>query len=102
MATRSFLVSEQVEEGFQRLDLKAEFPENVVEVRRDFSAWLETQLRLRLRSLGDFNALDPVLLGSWARHELCPKSDIDLLFVGEEGRVKDYVANAYSDGLKLR
>ncbi len=44
----------------------------------------------------------PILLGSWSRHELTPKSDIDLLFVGPEDQVKNFVHKAFADGLKLR
>lgn len=44
----------------------------------------------------------PVLLGSWAREELCPKSDLDLGFLGEEAEVKKFVSFVQSQGLKVR
>lgn len=56
----------------------------------------------RLSAIGDFQSLKPVVLGSWARHELCPKSDIDLLFLGPQLAVKEFVGAAFKQGLKLR
>ncbi|MGZ6480075.1 MAG: [protein-PII] uridylyltransferase family protein, partial [Bdellovibrionales bacterium] len=104
MATRSFLLDSQIEEGIQRLlgDGVNPFPDNARVLRQSFSLWLEERLLARLQSFGDFGALKPVLLGSWARHELSPKSDIDLLFAGEESQVKEFIAKAFRDGLKLR
>lgn len=80
----------------------ARFPVVVAENRLKFSLWLEKKLEERLGAIGDFLALEPVKLGSWARHELCPKSDIDLLFLGPEEKVKEFVGTAFRQGLKLR
>ena len=102
MAARSFLLSEHVQEAVGRLTEGAPFPENVQKVRHSFSVWLEEKLLERLNSLGEFSSLKPILLGSWSRHELSPKSDIDILFVGEETKVKDFVGKAFKAGLKLR
>ncbi len=104
MATRSFLLDPQISEGLALLTGQGDpvFPEQAAELRRPFSLWLEDRLLERLKSFGDFAALDPILLGSWSRHELCPKSDIDLLFVGPETEVKEFNAKAFRDGLKLR
>src|SRR5665213_1373667 len=104
MATRSFLLDSQIESGFQCLlgDGSKLFPEHARELRQEFSKWLEERLVERLQSFGDFASLKPVLLGSWARHELSPKSDIDLLFAGPESKVKEFIAKAFRDGLKLR
>lgn len=101
MATRNFLLEINEREGFDRL-LKSAFPGPVAAARADFSMWLEKRLLERLNAFGDFAALKPVLLGSWARHELCPKSDIDLLFAGPENEVKEFIAKAFRSGLKLR
>lgn len=100
MATRSFLLECDVETGWQLL--KAEFPKGVSEARHKFSLWLEERLQARLNACGEFTRLKPILLGSWARHELMPKSDIDLLFAGPEDEVKEFVAKAFREGLKLR
>lgn len=104
MATRSFLLDSQIEEGLKLLlpEGPAKFPENARVLRRKFSLWLEECLLGRLKGLGDFAGLNPILLGSWARHELCPKSDIDLLFAGPESEVKEFTATAFREGLKLR
>lgn len=101
MAARSFLLEPDREEGLEIL-ARAEFPNRVAEVRHQFSEWLEGKLLQRLNSLGDFHSLQPVLLGSWSRHELCPKSDIDLLFAGPEELVKEFTGKAFRAGLKLR
>lgn len=78
-----------------------DFP-RVAENRRAFSLWLEGKLIERLSSYGGFQKTKPVLLGSWSRHELTPKSDIDLLFAGVETDVSEFVQKAFRDGLKLR
>lgn len=102
MATRSFLVSGDIDEGLKLLLKGAEFPSNVRDSRLAFSEWLESKLLSRLQAIGDLKPLKPILLGSWSRHELTPKSDIDLLFAGPEEKVKEFVGNAFKEGLKLR
>ncbi|NJL24262.1 MAG: hypothetical protein HC902_03175 [Calothrix sp. SM1_5_4] len=102
MAARSFLLEEDFAEGLRLLSDGVSFPRGVREVRLRFSLWLEDRLLRRLRALGPFDDLKPVLLGSWSRHELTPKSDIDILFVGPEADVKEFVGQAFRQGLKLR
>ncbi len=105
MATRSFLLDSQTATGREILcpeDITFPAPERTPKLRHKFSLWLEKCLIERLNSYGDFAELKPILLGSWARHELCPKSDIDLLFVGDEGKVKEFTSTAIRSGLKLR
>ena len=92
MATRSLVPDEKLIEAARRLKRGV----------APFSAWLGTQLLARLRAVGDFDALKPVLLGSWARGELVPKSDVDLLFTGDEARATEFIALALKDGLTLR
>ncbi|MGE4133603.1 MAG: HD domain-containing protein [Bdellovibrionales bacterium] len=101
MATRSFLIDTDLVEGRQILS-EARFPSQVSEVRRRFSIWTEEKLLEFLRNLGAFDELRPILLGSWARDELCPKSDVDLLFLGDQAKVKAFVSSAFEKGLKLR
>lgn len=67
-----------------------------------FSAWLGTQLEEKLKSFPGFLECEPVLLGSWSRGELCPLSDIDLLFSGDEKMVKDLVDRLHQAGLRIR
>lgn len=66
------------------------------------SDWLEKVLLQKLTSLGAWQDLHPILLGSWARNELCPSSDLDIIFLGEEEKVFDYVNRVQEKGLKLR
>lgn len=101
MATRSFVLEEDQSEGLKILR-RAAFPEKVAEVRREFSLWLEERLLNRLKSVGGFEKSRPILLGSWSRHELAPKSDIDILFIGKEEEVAAFVKQALQSGLKLR
>lgn len=44
----------------------------------------------------------PIALGSWARGELCPKSDLDLLFVGDEAAAATITRLAQEAGIKIR
>jgi [protein-PII] uridylyltransferase len=44
----------------------------------------------------------PVLLGSWERQELCPKSDLDIGFWGPEQEVQKFVSEIQSSGMKIR
>jgi [protein-PII] uridylyltransferase len=67
-----------------------------------FSAWLGSQLEEKLKSFPDFVECEPVMLGSWSRNELCPNSDIDLLFSGDHTRVKALVDRLHEAGLKIR
>lgn len=101
MATRSFLVEEEISHGREILLGGAKFPE-ITGHRRKFSTWLAKKLDEKLHAIGDFDALEPLRLGSWSRNELCPKSDIDLLFLGPEEKVKTFVGAAFRQGLKLR
>src|SRR5437870_5055991 len=66
------------------------------------SKFLEGQLLAKLRKIGPFEKLHPILLGSWARQELCPYSDLDILFLGPDDEVLQFVQAAQEQGLKLR
>jgi [protein-PII] uridylyltransferase len=101
MATRSFVV-EKHPEGLAVLLKDASFPKNVQTARQNFAAWIEKELIEKLDSFGNLREVKPILLGSWSRHELTPKSDIDLLFAGPEDKVKVFVGEAFQAGLKLR
>ncbi len=102
MAIRSFLLEEEIQEGRRILLTDSRFPENVQQSRRRFSQWLEGRLKARLSEIGNFEELKPLALGSWSRGELCPKSDIDLLLLGDEKKVEAFVREAFKRGLKLR
>lgn len=66
------------------------------------SLWLENRLFKKLRSFGEWDDLHPILLGSWARSELCPCSDLDVLFLGEHEKVFKFVSRVQEEGLKIR
>lgn len=67
-----------------------------------FSVWLQMRLEEKLQSIPQWELAHPILLGSWARGELCPNSDLDVLFCGEESVVKDLVQILNEKSLKLR
>ena len=69
---------------------------------REFSAWLGERLLARLSAHPNWTQSEPVALGSWARGELTPKSDIDLLFAGPEEVVSGLVTDLSREGIKLR
>lgn len=68
----------------------------------EFSAWLGEKLHAKLAKHPDWKDVKPVALGSWSRGELSPKSDIDMLFFGDEAAVKRLVSDVAKEGLKLR
>ncbi|HND84325.1 MAG TPA: hypothetical protein PLU50_00900 [Pseudobdellovibrionaceae bacterium] len=55
-----------------------------------------------LRSIPDWQSSRPILMGSWARELLCPKSDLDMIFLGEEENVIRIVTELNQSGYKLR
>lgn len=54
------------------------------------------------KTIPAFLKADPILLGSWAREELCPKSDLDLGFVGPESEIQNFMSQVQGLGFKLR
>lgn len=67
-----------------------------------FAGWLSSQLEEKLKSFPGFAECEPVSLGSWSRGELCPLSDIDILFCGPEDKVKDLTDRLHQAGLRIR
>jgi [protein-PII] uridylyltransferase len=107
MATKSFLTEVEITDASARLKAPARAPDGderrgLSLDSRDFSAWLGQRLLARLSSHADWAGSEPVIVGSWARDELSPKSDIDLLFLGPEEGVKRLVQDFSRQGLKLR
>lgn len=107
MATKSFLSPDDLVEARSRLKPPARVPDGderagVDMGAGDFSRWLGERLLARLSCHPEWLAAQPVILGSWARGELSPKSDIDLLFCGPEEVVRKLVGDFTLEGLKIR
>ena len=83
MATKSYLGQDQIKAAkkkFLRISptsIRKKFTEPKV---TEFSKWLGQRLFDALTEIPDWQLSEPIALGSWARDELCPRSDIDLLF----------------------
>ena len=75
---------------------------NVRKLVEHNSSFLELALEKKLSAFGNWQELDPILLGSWARHELCPVSDLDLIFLGDDEKVFNFIEKVQEAGLKLR
>lgn len=69
--------------------------------RKFCSAWGEFIVE-ELKTLPEFLESKPVLLGSWARGELMPKSDLDIGFCGPEAAVRPVVGQLQAKGWKIR
>lgn len=107
MATRSFLSSTQWEQAQEVLTPPLMTPDGDVRQvfcfsAENFSGWLSARLEELFKSSPKWEKCHPIILGSWARGELSPKSDIDVLFCGDEEKVKLFVDKANEQGLKLR
>ncbi len=107
MALKSFLSSEQWAQAQDVLTPPLMTPDGDVRQvfcfsNENFSTWLGARLEELFKSSKEWEACHPVILGSWARGELSPKSDIDVLFCGDEATVKRFVDHLQEQGLKLR
>ncbi|MGE3756319.1 MAG: HD domain-containing protein [Pseudobdellovibrionaceae bacterium] len=67
-----------------------------------FAFWLSLRLEDRLAKHPAWLESHPIALGSWARGELSPKSDFDLIFSGDDSQVKGLVADLHERGLNIR
>lgn len=107
MAQKSFLSSEQWQQAQDVLTPPLMTPDGDVRQvftfsSENFSAWLGARLEDIVKSSPHWEKAQPVILGSWARGELSPKSDIDILFCGEEDAVRQCVDEIQEKGFKLR
>ena len=95
MAARSFLKTEKMEAAkafFSTLPANSE--SSIL-----FSKYLQAELKLELPR--GWEELRPILLGSWARGELSPRSDLDVLFLADEEKVQSFTREAQSRGIRL-
>ena len=106
MAKRTFLNNEELLAAQKHLGaVDLSYGKNalaIVKARTSFSSWLDERLLEKLTSLPGWESAQPIALGSWARGELTPNSDVDLLLVGEEAAVKELVDAAQTLGVVLR
>lgn len=103
MATKSFLSPAEEAEALKRFPAPSFFkPENESSLGTACSAWLGEVLLRKLSAVDGWLEARPIALGSWARNELCPKSDIDMIFCGPQDVVQKYVGQIQARGLKLR
>ncbi|MBX3034274.1 MAG: HD domain-containing protein [Bdellovibrionaceae bacterium] len=105
--SRSFLNDAGREEGRRRLRPPSHAPDGESRadgdfVSREFSDWLLRGLLEEWRRHPDFERAAPVLVGSAARRELTPRSDLDLLFTGPEEAVRSFVGSCQQKGLRIR
>ena len=68
----------------------------------DFSSWLGLLIESQFRALPEWDQADPIAIGSWGRGELCPGSDFDVVFCGDEKAVSKVVESIQDQGFKLR
>ncbi|MES2857071.1 MAG: HD domain-containing protein, partial [Bdellovibrionota bacterium] len=107
MATKSFLSPTELSEAEVKLRSPARVPDGDEKKTSDFhsfdfSNWLGEKLLARLSAHPSFDEAGPIALGSWARGELAPKADIDMIFCGNEEAVSNLVRDFAAQGLKLR
>ncbi|MBO9668147.1 MAG: HD domain-containing protein, partial [Bdellovibrio sp.] len=107
MANKTFLTSEQLTQAQEVLTPPLMTPDGDVRQvsffsSESFSHWLGAKLEEMLKKNPEWRETHPIMLGSWARGELSPKSDIDILFCGNETKVKELVDDINQQGLKLR
>lgn len=65
-------------------------------------SYLQKDLESRFQKNPLWEKARPLVLGSWARGELCPKSDLDVIFMGPQEVVAQFVSELQAKGLKLR
>jgi [protein-PII] uridylyltransferase len=105
--SRSFLTTEQWEKANEIFPKVFWTPNGDVRFTSyfggpQFAGWLSSQLEEKLKSFPGFLECEPVILGSWSRGELCPLSDIDILFCGPEDKVKKLTDELHQAGLRIR
>ncbi len=107
MATKSFLKDDALVCAAEKLKppgfLISGDERDAIRLRsNDFSKWLADELLKRLKAHESWTGAGAIALGSWSRNELSPKSDVDLLFVGNEDDVLKLTTDFAKQGLKLR
>lgn len=107
MAHQSFLTPEQLQQAQELLSPPFMTPDGDVRqlfcfTSENFSYWLGSKVEELFKKSPDWKDCHPIMLGSWSRGELCPRSDVDVLFCGEEKKVQALVDDFQERGLKIR
>lgn len=68
----------------------------------DFSKILIQKLEDQFSQDPLWNQILPIALGSWARGELCLGSDLDMIFLGPENLVSQFIQKQQQAGIKIR
>lgn len=106
MAARSYLTKEKWNEAkrlwLNKLQLKGDQMDQWVLPADSVSKWLESELLQCLEQAPGWGSSIPIALGSFARGELTPLSDVDLMFLGEESVVLKVVTYLNERGIKVR
>jgi len=104
MATRSFLKKNNFKKFKEKFESTSFFTgsELHVEKAQAFSQAMSDFLLAELKQFEGWEESCPIALGSWARNEICPNSDIDLLFCGPEDVVFKLVSQLQENNFLIR
>ncbi len=94
------------------LEVKEQFSQQIQAMLAGGHSWswlsqkiaegLDLYLQTQLKKLPSFSQVEVVKLGSWSRQELCPRSDIDVLLLGSESSVLQFVDEAAKAHVRLQ